>query len=181
MEISNGIWVVKNLIPEEKCLEWVRLCESAGFEEAPINVGFGKARIQKDVRNNSRVMIDDEILASEIWQIAKENLPKAINGRAALGLNERFRFYRYEPGQKFAWHMDGYYRRENGEQSLLTFMIYLNKNFTGGETTFMNGEGTIIKPETGMMLAFNHTLFHEGSEVLTGKKYVLRSDVMFSP
>lgn len=180
MEVSNGIWVIKNLFSPEKCREWIELCEAEGFDEAPINVGFGKTQIRKDVRNNSRVIIDDEILAFEIWQTAREHLPKVVNGRVALGLNERFRFYRYEPGQKFAYHMDGYYRRENGEQSMLTFMIYLNEDFTGGETTFMNGDNTIVTPETGMILAFNHTLFHEGSEVKTGEKYVLRSDVMFS-
>lgn len=181
MEIANGIWVIEYLYSPEKCREWIDLCETEGFGEAPINVGFGKTQIRKDVRNNSRVIVDDEILAFEIWQTAREHLPKVINGRVALGLNERFRFYRYEAGQRFAWHMDGYFRRENGEQSRLTFMIYLNEEFEGGETTFMNGEGTIVKPETVMMLAFNHTLFHEGSEVKSGRKYVLRSDVMFSP
>jgi len=180
MEISNGIWVIKNLFTAERCSEWMEMCESEGFNEAPINVGAGKTKIQKDVRNNSRVIIDDEILAFEIWQIVRGYLPKVINGRVALGLNERFRFYRYEKGEKFAYHMDGYFRRENGEQSMLTFMIYLNEEFEGGETNFMNGDGTTIKPETGMVLAFNHTLFHEGSEVLKGKKYVLRSDVMYS-
>lgn len=171
---------MKNLFTGDECRDWIELCESEGFDEAPINVGFGKTQIRKSVRNNSRVIIDDENLAFEIWQKVREHLPKTLMGRVALGLNERFRFYRYEPGQKFAYHMDGYYRRENGEQSLLTFMIYLNEDFTGGETTFMNGEGTIIKPETGMVLVFNHTLFHEGSEVESGQKYVLRSDVMFS-
>lgn len=53
---------------------------------------------------------------------------------------------------------------------MLTFMIYLNGEFEGGETTFMNGDNTIVTPETGMILAFNHTLFHEGSEVVSGKK-----------
>lgn len=180
MEVANGIWVVKNAFTAEKCREWIELCEGTGFDEAPINIGAGKTQIRPDIRNNSRVMIDDEVLAFEIWQEVKEHFPKIVSGRVALGLNERFRFYRYEPGQKFAYHMDGYFRRENGEQSMLTFMIYLNDEFTGGETSFMNGENTIVKPETGMMLVFNHTLFHEGSEVLSGRKYVLRSDVMFS-
>ena len=180
MEIANGICVVKNLYSAEKCREWIELCEAEGFDEAPINIGFGKAQIRKDFRNNLRVIIDDEILAFEIWQSAREHLPKVVNGHVALGLNERFRFYRYEAGQKFAYHMDGYFRRDNGEQSMLTFLIYLNEEFKGGETTFMNGDRTIVKPQTGMMLAFNHTLFHEGSEVKSGRKYVLRSDVMFS-
>jgi hypothetical protein len=35
--------------------------------------------------------------------------------------------------------------------------------------------------QLGMALVFEHTLFHEGSEVLEGVKYVLRSDVMYGP
>ena len=102
-----------------------------------------------------------------------------LNGRRALGLNERLRFYRYEAGQMFAPHVDGYYRRPNGEQSLLTWMIYLNDDFTGGETKFYGAE-VEVKPETGMMLVFRHALLHEGAEVRAGRKYVLRSDIMFS-
>lgn len=180
MEIANGIWVVENLFTLEECQAWIERVEEVGFDDAPINIGFGKTQIRKDVRNNSRVMFDNEDAAFEIWQRAKEHLPKIANGRVALGLNERLRFYRYEVGQKFAFHMDGYFRRENGEQSLLTFMVYLNEDFEGGETVFANSHNTIVKPKTGMMLAFNHTLFHEGSEVSSGRKYVLRSDVMFS-
>ena len=63
MEISNGIWVVKNLFSAEKCRKWIDLCELEGFDEAPINVGGGKTQIRKDIRNNSRVIIDDENLA----------------------------------------------------------------------------------------------------------------------
>ena len=74
--------------------------------------------------------------------------------------------------------MDGYYQRSNGEQSLLTFMLYLNEDFEGGETLFQNG--VIIRPQTGMILVFRHTLYHEGAAVTRGRKYVLRSDIMFS-
>jgi hypothetical protein len=30
-----------------------------------------------------------------------------------------------------------------------------------------------------MALVFNHDLLHEGKEVISGRKYVLRSDVMY--
>lgn len=63
MEISNGIWILKNLFTAEKCREWIELCETEGFDEAPINVGLGKTQIRKYIRNNTRVIIDDEILA----------------------------------------------------------------------------------------------------------------------
>ena len=93
-----------------------------------------------------------------------------------IGLNERFRFYRYDPGEQFAPHTDGCFRRDNGEESLLTFMIYLNEGCEGGETNF--GEVRIV-PKTGMTLIFDHYLLHEGAAVVSGRKYVLRSDVMY--
>ena len=180
MEIADGIWVVENFFTPEECREWIDFAENIGFGDAPITVGFGKESIRKDVRNNSRVMVDDENKAFLLWERAEPHLPKRLYQRVALGLNERLRFYRYDPGQQFRYHFDGSFRSKNGTQSLLTFMIYLNDEFEGGNTSFLNSEKTIVKPETGMMLAFRHEIMHEGAEVLSGRKYVLRSDVMFS-
>ncbi|MEZ5428397.1 MAG: 2OG-Fe(II) oxygenase [Pyrinomonadaceae bacterium] len=181
MEIAKGIWTVENFFSAEECAEWIGFAEDLGFGDAPISVGFGKESIRKDIRNNDRVMIDDEERALILWQKAREHLPRMIYQRVAVGLNERLRFYRYDPGQQFRTHFDGSFRRPTGEQSHVTFMIYLNEDFEGGETTFLNPEKTVIKPKTGMMLAFRHEILHEGSEVKSGRKYVLRTDVMFSP
>jgi predicted 2-oxoglutarate/Fe(II)-dependent dioxygenase YbiX len=98
-------------------------------------------------------------------------------GREIRGLNERFRFYRYTEGQVFRWHHDGYFERDNGEQSVLTFLIYLNEDYLGGETNF---EWTKVKGKTGMGLIFPHHLVHQGNAVLgDGVKYVIRTDVMY--
>ena len=101
-----------------------------------------------------------------------------MNGRQAWGLNERWRIYRYRPGQRFAGHVDGSFRRENGEKSLLTLLLYLNEEFEGGETTF---DELVVTPARGMALVFRHDLFHAGESLRSGTKYVLRSDVMFGP
>lgn len=132
MEIADGIWTVENFFTPEECEEWIAFAENEGFEDAPISVGFGKESIRKDVRNNNRVMIDDEDKAFLLWQRTKEHLPKMIYHRVAVGLNERLRFYRYDPGQKFRYHFDGSFRRPTGEQSLLTFMICLDEGFEFG-------------------------------------------------
>lgn len=180
MEIADGIWVVENFFTPAECQEWIDFAEAEGFDDAPISVGFGKESIDKGIRNNDRVMIDDEDRAFLLWQKTKSHLPQMIYHRVAVGLNERLRFYRYDSGQQFKYHFDGSFRRPTGEQSLLTFMIYLNEDFVGGKTTFLNSEETIISPKTGMMLAFKHNILHQGAEVLSGRKYVLRSDVMYS-
>ena len=177
MEIADGIYTVNTVYSPEECQGYIALSENIGYESAPINV-FGGAVVKPDVRNNARVILDDETLAEEVWSRVKPHLPRVINGRRAIGLNERLRFYRYDPGEKFEPHVDGYYMRPNGEQSMLTFMLYLNEGFEGGETKFQ--DGITIKPETGMILVFRHALYHEGAAVISGRKYVLRSDVMFS-
>jgi predicted 2-oxoglutarate/Fe(II)-dependent dioxygenase YbiX len=130
-----------------------------------------------EIRNNTRVIVDDVDRAADLWSRVHDQIPELVYGRRSVGLNERFRFYRYDPGERFAAHFDGSFRRENGEASLLTFMIYLNEGFGGGETWFQE---TSITPRTGMALVFKHNLLHEGSAVTSGRKYVLRSDVMFT-
>lgn len=177
-EIADGIFVARNVFAADECQKFVDLSESTGYDAATINA-FGGAIRRPEVRNNDRVILDDELLASELWQRCEPLVPNVLNGRRALGLNERLRFYRYEPGQKFAPHVDGYYQRLNGEQSLLSWMIYLNEDFTGGTTKFYAAE-VEVKPETGMMLVFRHALLHEGTKVESGRKYVLRSYIMFS-
>jgi|RhiMetdeSRZDD1v2_1073273.scaffolds.fasta_scaffold2468003_1 predicted 2-oxoglutarate/Fe(II)-dependent dioxygenase YbiX len=177
MEIAEDIYTARQVYSLIECQEFIDLSEEVGYHDAPISM-FGAEVRRPDVRNNARVILDDEELAEKIWRRALPYVPTIMYGRRALGLNERLRFYRYDPGQRFEAHVDGYYQRPNGEQSLLTFMLYLNEDFEGGETVFQNG--IRVKPESGMILVFRHTLYHEGVAVTSGRKYVLRSDIMFS-
>jgi predicted 2-oxoglutarate/Fe(II)-dependent dioxygenase YbiX len=176
-KIADGIFTIPGLFTPGECDCHISRAESLGFELATINDG-GRAISDQSVRNNSRVIVDDPQLATELWVKLRSQLPLFFDGRQAVGLNERFRFYRYESTQRFVGHVDGKFRRENGEESRLTFMAYLNEGFKGGETAFSEA---VITPQTGMALIFRHELFHEGRPVIEGRKYVLRSDVMFNP
>jgi prolyl 4-hydroxylase len=104
--------------------------------------------------------------------------------RKLISLNERLRFLRYAPGQKFERHYDGWYSRKNGERSFITFQLYLNEDFSGGETTFfLDDEGLNklpVVPKTGSVLLFQHDIMHEGSKLVKGTKYVIRSDIMYT-
>lgn len=151
--------------------------ESSGFEIATINAWDGP-RVDMNTRNNDRVIIDDVALARDIWARVADHIPNVHSGRQVRGLNERFRFYRYTRGQRFAWHADGPFARNNGEISMLTFMIYLNDGYRGGATRF---EDLSVDGQAGMALVFDHGLIHEGAAVTEGVKYVLRSDVMYGP
>ena len=174
--ITDQIFTVRNFFSTAECQHFIALAEQEGFGDAPINTAFG-AQVRKDVRNNLRVMIDDVSLAEALWSRSSQFVPMHVGQWKAVGLNERLRFYRYDVGQQFDWHLDGAFERENGERSQLTFMIYLNGDFEGGETSFEHGA---VVPETGMALFFVHRILHKGEPVTAGRKYVLRTDVMFT-
>ena len=58
-------------------------------------------------------------------------------------------------------------------------------DFTGGETTFYDAEDLTavrvsVRPQRGMALVFAHLQLHEGAAVVEGRKYVLRTDVMYA-
>lgn len=184
--VPNDIFTIENVLSPAECAEYIALSENIGYTEAPITTHRG-FEMRPDMRNNERVILDDPERALDLWQRVSAYIPSTIGRWRAVGLNERFRFYRYDPSQRFALHHDGSYRRPNGEESLLTFMIYLNEGFEGGETRFflpyyyVNEHDVCVVPETGMALCFVHELAHEGATVIRGRKYVLRSDVMYSP
>lgn len=58
----------------------------------------------------------------------------------------------------------------------LTFMVYLNEDFEGGRTEF---GWEVVAPATGTALVFPHRRRHRGAVVSAGRKYVLRTDVMY--
>ncbi|PHS02949.1 MAG: hypothetical protein COA78_19870 [Blastopirellula sp.] len=173
--ISEQIFTVSEFFSPEECDAYIELSESMGYADAPINTAMGPM-IRQDVRNNTRVMLDDLPRADDLWSRIQDYIPHKLRSWSSCGVNERLRFYRYDVGQQFDWHYDGCFERDNGERSFLTFMVYLNDGFTGGETTI---EEIDIKPEKGMALFFIHQIRHKGQPVTGGRKYVLRTDVMY--
>jgi len=172
------IFKIANLLSPEECQSLIEKIESLGPETATINTGFGTA-LRTDVRNNDRVIFDDEALVQTLLERVRGRAPASIHGMAFAGLNERFRCYRYKPGMRFAPHQDGAFHRNENEQNFYSFLIYLNEGFTGGNTTFATDPEVSIAPKTGMGLLFQHVIVHEGSTVTAGVKYVARTDLMY--
>jgi predicted 2-oxoglutarate/Fe(II)-dependent dioxygenase YbiX len=178
---GDNIFLIRDFLTLDECLQFIAVSEQAGYSDAPITTTGGFVMV-KEVRNNDRVMIDDVPLAAKLFDRAKPFLPSPFMIGDVVGLNERFRYYRYDIGQRFARHYDGCFERDNGERSQFTFMVYLNDDFTGGETKFYHGERRlIVTPKRGSALVFYHLQLHEGAPIEKGRKYVLRTDVMYLP
>ncbi len=172
------VWTVDDLFTASECSALVARIEAAGPTEAPITTAMGFV-MRPDIRNNTRVMFDDIAMAADLWERSAPHVPARMCGdMLAVGANERFRCYRYEPGQRFARHYDGSFMRDAREESLLTCIVYLNEDFEGGATDFPT-MGVTIRPRTGTALYFQHRILHEGCEVTAGRKYAARSDIMY--
>jgi predicted 2-oxoglutarate/Fe(II)-dependent dioxygenase YbiX len=183
---ADNVATIAGFLSAAECDDYIRLGEATGFEEAPITTSRGMMMMMKDVRNNDRVMIDDPARALALYQRLSDDLaPRFQRTWTPVAFNERLRLYRYDIGQQFDWHRDGYFQRPNGERSFFTFMVYLNDDFDGGATSLSDdgfgfpGGMLRITPAKGMGLLFHHPILHRGDPVTTGRKYVLRTDVMY--
>lgn len=165
------------LAPPE-CEALIARIDALGPTLAPISTGRGFV-YRPDLRNNTRVMFDDATLAARLFERVRAQVPARLEAEWELvGANERLRCYRYEPGQFFGPHFDGAFARGPAERSLLTFLVYLTACEAGGETAFLD-LGLQVAPRPGQALLFNHHLLHEGAPVKAGRKYVVRSDLMY--
>ncbi len=169
---------VDNVLSVDECREWIEKIDELGPALAPIST-LGGPQIRTDIRNNERVIFDDSSFAEQVFLAAKDQLPEDFDGWTIAGANERFRCYRYRPGTRFAPHGDGSFERNDDERSFYSYLVYLNGNFEGGNTTFLTEPEVSIRPRAGAGLLFQHPIFHEGSVVTAGTKYVARTDIMY--
>src|SRR5438270_186004 len=107
-------FLIHGFLTAEECRSFVARSEATQYQEATIT-SYSGFILDKEIRDNARVILDDFSLAGELWQRARPLLPAKLGNWQIVGLNERFRFYRYDSGQKFAPHYDGEFRRPNGE------------------------------------------------------------------
>ncbi|MCP4522414.1 MAG: hypothetical protein GY827_12095 [Cytophagales bacterium] len=185
---QKNIYMVREFLTKHECEALIKQSKKLNFQQAGLAIGQDVYRVKETSRNNKRVIFEDKEMAKVLWNRFEKFADRKFKNHHVHSLNWRFRVYEYSEGDIFAPHIDERMDLGDGMTTLFTFMIYLNEDVEGGETTFFDpykGRGKNLKPirkirpRTGMVLAFDHLLFHEGSEVTKGKKYVLRSDIIY--
>lgn len=185
--LGDGVVLHNTLTPAE-CKAIIDLSERKGYQDA------SEYCFMYVDRWNDRFMSDDKELAAFMWQRVKEYVPDRmeVQGREWQldDINTRFRFCKYIGGQGhyFGAHTDGMYVVDADHRSLLTCMWYLNGvgDFEGGLTNFIEYKtrklNYSVQPEPGLCVIFPQAslkFYHEGTKVLSGLKYILRTDIMF--
>lgn len=203
-----GAFQLHNVLSEAETSRLIALTESLGYlPDAPVSLG-------RDIRHNDNLTwVVDELTDALIWQRVQDcfdDLGDVYLGRRALGLNARFRFYRYQTGDFFKPHTDGSWpgsRVIDGELvtnayadrwSQISFLIFLNDDFSGGATQFWvdasnpelparnqsNVRKVDVRTPAGGVLCFPHGqhplhCLHSSEPIEQGRKYIIRTDVLF--
>lgn len=174
------IWTKDAALSNEECARYIAKMRSGESEVAPIVGRHGGAEVDLAVRNNTRVMWDDEAEATSLLALVAETVPVHLSGMSLVGANPRLRLYRYGSGEKHGAHWDTVVELDGGVRSLLTLVFYLNEGFEGGDTDFPELFKR-IEPRTGRALLFQHRILHEAMRVTSGEKFVLRTDIFYRP
>lgn len=142
-----GAFQLLNVLSVEECQRLIEITESLGYlKDAAVS-------LPRSVRHNDNVTwVVDEDTDKIIWNRCKHffsDEKKIFAGKKPLGLNARFRLYRYHAGDFFKTHSDGSWpgsRVIDGELiadaypdrwSQMTFLIFLTDDFEGGATQFI--------------------------------------------
>ncbi|MBV1861253.1 MAG: 2OG-Fe(II) oxygenase, partial [Nannocystaceae bacterium] len=180
---AGGIRTLPAALSPQECREWIARFEVAGYASMA-------HRYPPGYRNNHRAVLDSGELAGTLAERFADLFPATWHDKSGQrwtfsGLNTRFRACRYAAGESFGIHRDGAQAR--GEcRTFLTVMLYLNdaSGFGGGATHFYTSKArterlATVTPREGLAIVFPHELWHEGEEVRSGHKYVLRTDVVY--
>ena len=187
--------VVPDFLTPRECRELIALAENKGFRSP-------SADYPPTYRNNDRLVHDDESLAKHLFERLHAVAPPSMPAPDDVGpgswrldsVNERLRFCRYTADQQFRIHQDGVHHRAFNRRSMLTFIVYLSdgEDFVGGDTEFFadgpraTPDGSDqpevvvrVRPKMGTLILFEHRIWHAGAKIVSGTKYILRSDVLY--
>ena len=184
--LKNQILVIPHLFTKTLCQNYIPFLATLPFVTTP-----GRPKRGEATRVNDRFQIDDPAFADRLWNdtalkdLINTHPDKDLWGGLVLGLNPNIRVYRYRPGQFFDQHIDESNRVEFSGvpgKTTWTLLIYLS-GCEGGETVFYPDQtGSVsVNPVVGSALLHRHwpeCLTHEGKEVLSGEKWVIRSDLV---
>jgi hypothetical protein len=105
--------------------------------------------------------------------------PNGTKSGTLTRINQLFNVLRYDVGEFFAPHCDNTVRTGT-EISRVTLQIFLNEKFSGGATSIREGKKFFdVKPKVGSILLVDQELRREECYVVTGKKYLIRADIMY--
>lgn len=181
---NDYIFEYQDLVGPELCDE---ICDLV-FSSYNKNMHFSdnKTKIRKNTSLNLTMLSQyhqnyqrADNIAHEIFSICHQNYIRdnkllfyLIQTDYIKRLHSEYIFRSYDPTDYYDWHLD---ITEN-KQHILSYILYLNDDFDGGNTLFLK-EKLKIKPKKGSMLCFpcDFTMLHKSTKIQKGQKNIIWS------
>lgn len=183
---GGDVLFVRGFLPAVECEAWIARAERLGFRHGPNPQAAGGATSREQVYRYL-ACLNDGLVARSLFLKAREYLPThwppGRVDRGLLGAHPRIRFFRADPDDAIPIHQDDPSSPIDGAATDFSLMIFLNECL-GGTIRFHRGpDGSSpfaeLSPETGTAMIFPHSTWHEPGLVLTGRRYVLRADLLY--
>lgn len=171
-EYRNSIKIIDDFLTETECRELIDYCYKENlFSRSKVDLSNGVEDTEHPTRTSFSAIIEDRNceLSKRLFIKASSILERPISQI------EKIQCVRYYPTQQFGLHFDS--SKENNRE--YTLLIYLNEDFSEGETFFPEID-LKIKPKIGRCIIFkNIDTYHEnilhsvhsGLPVRNGIKY----------
>jgi len=149
--------------PPSRVPESSRPCRIVGLDERP-----------------RFAVVDDPVLALRLFYRLAQALPSSREQAELAGLKPLLRCVRYGQGEGTETHGDPQRETGDGQRSQLSVLVFLNDNFEGGAVEFPS-LGRTVQAKLGRALVFPHGMIHRDHVVERGRKFVLETEVFYSP
>ena len=172
------LFIVTQFLEPTLCDAIVGEMRTAAGSAATVYGSSVSGTINETVRRTFRVEPSDETVALVIQKLLalKESIEKHFD--VVLNECEDPQFLRYREGDFFVAHQDGNtgLLRLETEKRLISTVIFLNRDYSGGSLEFSNLRERFGMPaEPGMLVAFRSETTHEVTPVTYGERYSIAS------
>ena len=160
---------IRNFLTPQECVRMISYAEDNDLRPSLTDGGVTTSR------TSSQTWIDRYSSKCDVQDIIDKihDQSKLVTGQGDEAHYESLQLVRYRKGEQFTAHKDGHGRQ-------YTVNIYLNDDFTGGETAFPRLRSS-VKPEMGKAVIWRNmtpegriesSSEHRGCPILSGKKYI---------
>lgn len=98
--LPGNVFVLKGVLSPEECQQYIKYSQDLGFKPATIKLENDKSEeiFAADVRNNDRVVIENDEVANLLWNRIQQHIPPQFaqqdDGAHAVAISNVLRFYR---------------------------------------------------------------------------------------
>jgi len=187
---TNYIYEYQNFVSDDACDTIVSLIESSNINDTIWNAGRNPSRNNSVINltqiktvpgwtddqtlNNihSADSISHKIFSQAYLEYLKDcpRLSFIMLRQGITNFGSAYYYRTYNKKDYYDWHIDHDLKEEN----LLSFLWYLNDDYSGGKLLFMNDKIS-IQPKKGSLICFpvGHYWIHKSSPIKSGKKKVI--------